>query len=160
MTLATASAADHSGILLLALQAFQVAFLWLHDWLPLPPLNDVAAVRAADTRSRLITTTLIQSLPFTWLLYETMNSLGRPFSASLTMWLWIGYGLLLLGQLRAWWVPYLLVPDAKRAARYDVMFGRTHAFLPRRNGIVPNTLHVLLHLVTFSTLLVLAFRSR
>lgn len=32
-------------VLLLALQALQVAFLWLHDWIPLGRLNDVAAAR-------------------------------------------------------------------------------------------------------------------
>jgi len=36
------------------------------------------------------------------------------------------------------------------------MFAATHAFLPERNGIRPNTLHVILHLATLATLLVLA----
>ncbi|SDG11020.1 hypothetical protein [Paraburkholderia phenazinium] len=50
---------------------------------------------------------------------------------------------------------YLVRPDAKRAARYRIMFGNTHSFLPMRNGMVPNTLHVLLHLSTAVTLVVL-----
>jgi len=68
---------------LLGLQAFQVAFLWLHDWLPLGRLNDVAAVRRQHT-------------------------LG---------WLWISYGILLVGQIRAWWIPYLFKPEPARAER-------------------------------------------
>ena len=35
------------------------------------------------------------------------------------------------------------------------MFGATHAFLPERKGIGPNTLHVILHIVTLTTLVVL-----
>jgi hypothetical protein len=30
-------------MVLLALQVFQVLFLWVHDWIPLGHLNDVAA---------------------------------------------------------------------------------------------------------------------
>ena len=62
--------------------------------------------------------------------------------------LWIANGILLAGQLRAWWVPYLLRAEPTRAARYRTMFGKTHAFLPVRNGMVPNTAHVLLHVCT------------
>ena len=61
----------------------------------------------------------------------------------------------LAGQLTAWWVPYLIRPEPVRAKRYRVMFGNTHAFLPERNGIVPNTLHCLLHVATVATLIVL-----
>ncbi len=42
-------------MVLLALQVFQVLFLWVHDWIPLGRLNDVAAVRSQDTRRHLIT---------------------------------------------------------------------------------------------------------
>jgi hypothetical protein len=41
------------------------------------------------------------------------------------------------------------------ADRYRVMFGRTHTFLPHRNGLVPNTAHVFLHVCTLVTLVVL-----
>jgi hypothetical protein len=37
-------------MVLLALQVLQVLFLWVHDWIPLGRLNDVAAVRSQDTR--------------------------------------------------------------------------------------------------------------
>jgi len=39
------------------------------------------------------------------------------------------------------------------------MFGNTHSFLPKRNGMVPNTAHILLHLSTASTLLVLYYEG-
>jgi hypothetical protein len=145
--------------LLLALQAFQVLFLWVHDWIPLGRLNDVAAVRTADTLPRLVVITLAQSVPFTIGLFFSARYFGQPYPHWLSMWLWISYGMLFVGQLRAWWVPYLLKPEPKRAERYQRMFGNTHSFLPKRNGIVPNTAHILLHLATAATLLVLFMRA-
>jgi hypothetical protein len=35
------------------------------------------------------------------------------------------------------------------------MFGNTHSFLPKRTGMVPNTAHILLHVATLATLMVL-----
>jgi len=80
---------------------FQVLFLWLHDWVPLGGLNDVAAIRTQDTTLRLIIVTLIQSVPFSIGLLFSALHLGRPFPHWLYMWLWISYGLIFLGQLRA-----------------------------------------------------------
>jgi len=130
-------------------------FLWFHDWIPLGRLNDVAAVRSQDTLQRLIVVTLIQSVPWTIGLYFSIEYFGQPHPAWLDGWLRITYLLLFLGQLRAWWLPYLIRPEAARAARYQIMFGNTHAFLPQRHGMVPNTLHVLLHISTVATLVLL-----
>jgi hypothetical protein len=71
------------------------------------------------------------------------------------MWLWISYIFLVVGVIRAWWVPYFLGADARRVGRYRIMFGNTHSFLSERNGIVPNTAHILLLLAGFATLVVL-----
>jgi len=150
------SLTDHRAeIILLALRLFQVLFLWLHDWIPLGSLNDVAAVRSLDTTRRLVTVTLIQSVPFTLGLLFCLRNFGLPYPHWLYMWLWISYGALFVGQIRAWWIPYLLRAEPERAARYQVMFGKTHTFRPVRHGLVPNTAHILLHLATLATLLVL-----
>jgi hypothetical protein len=137
---------------LLALQVFQVLFLWFHDWIPLGRLNDVAAVRRQDTLGRLVRVTLIQSVPFTIGLFYSARYFHQPYPGWLHEWLWISYGVLFVGQMRAWWVPYLIKPEPERAERYRKMFGNTHSFLPRRNGMVPNTAHILLHLATAATL--------
>ena len=142
-------------ITLIGLQSFQVAFLWIHDWVPLGRLNDVAAVRKEDSLQRLVSVTLVQSLPWSIGLFFSARYFGRSYPDWLVMWLWISYTLLFLGQLRAWWVPYLLKPDPDRAQRYRRIFGNTHSFLPERNGMVPNTAHILLHAATAATLLVL-----
>lgn len=145
--------------ILLALQVLQVLFLWIHDWIPLGRLNDVAAVRSQDTLGRLVTVTFVQSMPWTIGLYFSVRYFGRAYPDWLNSWLWISYVVLLLGQIRAWWVPYLFRPDPKRAARYRIMFGKTHAFLPVRNGLVPNTAHIMLHVCTVATLAVLLARD-
>ena len=149
-----------AATLLIVVQALQVLFLWTHDWIPLGRLNDVAAVRAADTTARLVAVTLVQSLPFSVLLALSVAHLGEPRPPGLTLALWISYSILLAGELRGWWWPYLVRPDPVRAARFRAMFGRTHAFLPVRNGFAPNTAHVALHACTALTLILLALAPR
>jgi hypothetical protein len=146
---------QHVEIILLALQVFQVLFLWIHDWIPLGRLNDVAGVRSQDTTQHLVVVTLMQSVPFTIGLLFSVMHLGRTYPHWLYMWLWISYSLILVGQLRAWWMPYLVHAEPERAARYQIMFGKTHRFLPTRNGLVPNTAHIMLHLATAATLVTL-----
>lgn len=145
--------------LLIALQGLQVLFLWLHDWVPVPPLNDVAAVRAEDGTAKLARTTLIQAVPWTIGLVASAYFAKVGFPPWLRCWLWVSYGLLFAGEIRAWWSPYLVEAEPARAARYRRLFGRTAAFLPQRNGMAPNTLHCLLHACTLATLLVLAWLS-
>jgi hypothetical protein len=139
-------------IVLIVLQGFQVLFLWLHDWVPLGRLNDVKAVRSQDTAFRLVIVTLIQSMPFTIGLLFSLLYFGRLYPRWLSLWLWISYSAIFLGQIRAWWIPYLFRAEPKRAVRYQIMFGNTHHFLPTRNGLVPNTAHIMLHLATAATL--------
>ena len=134
----------------IALQAFVVLFLLLHDWLPLPPLNDVKAAQAADSRIKLVATTLVSTIPYAIALWGCITHIGRDYPAWLEWLLWIGYGALLLGAFRAWWLPYLFVSEPARAARYK-MFANTHAFLPEHNGVRPNTLHVIFHIVALAT---------
>ena len=99
--------------------------------------------------------TIVQSLPFTVGLVATITYAQDGHPAWVWNWLWISYALLFAGELRAWWWPYLFRPDPERSTRYRGMFGRTSAFLPERNGIVPNTLHTVLHASTAATLVAL-----
>jgi hypothetical protein len=115
----------------------------------------VTAVRSRDTWLRLAVVTLTQSAPFTVGLWFSLLRFAQPYPHWLYMWLCISYGLLFVGQIRAWWVPYLFRSEPDRAGRYRIMFGNTHTFLPIRNGLVLNTAHVMLHVATAATLLVL-----
>ena len=145
-----------SELALLALQSFHVAFLFLHDWIPLGRLKDVTAVRRENSLPALIINTLIVGGLFAFWLAASFHYYDHPYPHWLHTWLWVSYALLFLGELRAWWIPYLIYPEPERAARYQSLFGRTHSFLPMRNGIVPNTLHTILHAATFGTVLLLS----
>jgi len=70
--------------------------------------------------------------------------------------LWASYTFLFVGELDAWWVPYFFGSKPERVARYQAMFGGTNSFLRERHGIIPNTLHVILHSSTVALLAALA----
>ena len=141
--------------LLLALQAFHVLFLLLHDWIPLGSLINVAAVRAANPAGKLLIGTLISTSFFLFGLIASFLHRNGPYPHWLRWYLLISYLFLFYGELRAWWIPYFGAPQPERAARYQTMFANTHSFLPARNGIPLNTLHVLLHAFTLATLVVI-----
>lgn len=144
---------------LFGLQCFHVLFLCFHDWIPLGRFNDVKAVRAANPGKKPLFGTLVSAAPFAFGLAASAYYLGRNYPGWLLWYLGVSYLLLFLGELRAWWIPYFFRADASRASRYQTMFGSTHAFLPERNGIRPNTLHVALHAATFATLVILGMLS-
>lgn len=143
--------------LLLALQAFHVLFLLLHDWIPLGSLNNVAAVRAANPGRKLLTATLISTNFYLFGFAASAVHWNGPYPHWLLWYLLISYLFLFIGELTAWWIPYFGRPQPERAARYQAMFGGTHSLLPARNGIPLNTLHVILHIATVATLVVIAF---
>ena len=141
---------------LFGLQCLHVLFLGFHDWIPLGKLNDVRAVREANAEGKLLLGTLVSLAPFAFGLAASAYYIGGSYPHWLLWYLGVSYLLLFLGELQAWWIPYFFRSDPARAARYQVMFGNTHAFLPARNGIRPNTLHVTLHMLTLTTLVVLS----
>lgn len=144
---------------LLALQCFVVLFLLLHDWIPLGTLNDLKGVSQADSLGKRVAATLISAVPFGIGFVASVIYSSRTFPSWLFWWLWISYALLFYGILQAWWIPYFLHPAPEKAARYQVMYGKTHAFLPERNGIRVNTLHVIFHAATVGLLIALGIVS-
>jgi hypothetical protein len=139
---------------LIVLQAVQVTFLLLHDWVPLGRLSNLAAVRAIDSRQKRLWTTLLSALPY---------AIGLGFSiarfSDWPIWLrtyleWL-YAISLLAVLRAWWLPYLSPKDSARAARYRVRFAGTLSFLPKRHGFSPDAMHTVYHGVVVVTVVLL-----
>jgi hypothetical protein len=147
---------------LIGLQAFQVLFLALHDWVPLGRLSNLTAVRGENPGSRLWVATLVSTAPFAVGLAATAFYFYTRgiFPGWVRWWVWISYGLLFVGELRAWWIPYFFGTTPERTARAKGMFEGTYAFLPERHGLRPDTLHVILHVVTAATLVVLGILSR
>jgi hypothetical protein len=140
-------------------QVIAVIFLALHDWVPLGILNNVTGLRAVDTRAKLLISTVVSTLPFAAVLFASILHMHDQFPAWLIWWLWATYIACAYGILRAWWIPYLGSPDPDRAARYRVRFAGTHGFLPVRNGIRPDSLHLAFHTLVASILIMLASRT-
>ena len=145
--------------LFLACQFLVVLFIAVHDWVPLGKLNNLSGIQAVDSKGKLFVVTALSTLPFAIGLAASVYYSARGLPGWVMWWLWISYGLGVYGMLRAWWVPYLLVRDPVRAARYQVRFSQTHAFLPARNGIRPDTLHVCFHLVLVTLVVCLSVRT-
>lgn len=140
---------------LLALQGLHVAFLLLHDWVPLGRLNDIHAVQATHPRRLLLMGTLVSSLlPGIGLALSLLHPRAWPYW--LAIYLAFAYLFLFAGEIEAWWAGYLFGYRADRADSYHAMYGKTLAFLPQRHGIRPNALHVMLHAATLMTLVLLA----
>jgi hypothetical protein len=139
----------------LACQLFVVLFIALHDWIPLGSLNNLKGAHSADPRAKLVQVTLLSTLPFAIGLVGSAYYASTRFPTWLVWLLWITYGGAMYGMLRTWYVPYLLVAEAARVERYQKMFSHTHAFLPTRNGIAPNTLHVIFHAILIATVALL-----
>jgi hypothetical protein len=140
---------------LVGLECFAALFVGLHNWVSLGALNDLKGVRAEFTRGKLLVTTLTNFTPVAIGLAGSVVYFGREYPGWLIWFLWIFYLLACFGSLKAWWIPYLFRAEPERAARYQVMYGATHAFLPERNGIRPNTLHVIFDAATVAILVCL-----
>jgi hypothetical protein len=99
---------------------------------------------------------LISTTPFAFALAASLHYWAKRFPGWLMIYLWVSYTFLFVGEPEAWWFPYFFGAKPERAERYQSMFGGTYSFLPQRHGIVPNTLHVILHVSTVALLAVLA----
>jgi len=64
---------------LIAMQGFQLAFLLLHDWVPLGRLNDVAAIRRTTTPMQKIAGLLVPGIPVLIALALSVHYLGSEY---------------------------------------------------------------------------------
>lgn len=136
-----------SELLLVIGLSLILLFMLAHDWVPLGQLNDVKAVKDTRPTSELVMVTLIGSVQIALLLVLTLRFAGRTYPLWAKLWLVIHQSCIFAGALLDWWIPYLSgFGAANKVESYRLMFGNTHVFLPIRNGIVPNTLHVIFHL--------------
>jgi hypothetical protein len=160
MTQHVSSIGSSLDAVFLTLQSLVVIFLFFHDWIPLGRLNNLNAIRGEDSIGQRVYVTLLGALPAGVCLWLSARHFGQPYPMPTEIWLWITYVLFVAGMLRAWWLPYLLFPDAERAARYQTIFAGTHTFLRRRNGIAPDTLHTIFHVCLMATFVTLCIRER
>lgn len=153
---------------LLGMQIYMVLFLLLHDWVKIGPFTDPTGVGLENTLGQAIFQTVVNTLPILISFVLAVLYRGRRYPIGAKIYLMALYPVYLFGEFQAWWLPYLFGKTIWRdfeetVARYQVMFGQTHAFLPELNGIVVNTAHVLLHsftLISFGVFLYLFTKRR
>jgi len=135
-----------SFILLQIILFFVITF---HDWVHLPPLTDIRALeKNSSTKGR-----VINSLIFALFVLIPL-ALTWEYAPYFPTWalgvIIVFYGVLSLGTIASWWIPYFFgSPDTHKKAFAE--YENTHHFLPARgDNIVPNTFHVILHVLIWS----------
>ena len=143
-------------VTLIALQVWFVLFVALHDWVPLGRLTNRAGARGVDSTAKLLWTTIWSTVPFAFGLGACLWYATCP--GWLVTYLWVSYGIALGGALLSWWIPYLFGADEEKKKRFRERFAGTLGFLPERNGIRPDALHVVLHASLLAILVLLWIR--
>ena len=136
------------------LQTILLIFMLFHDWIPVPPLNDVGTLKKVDGHFYRLLGSFINGatvlIPLSITLYYHQSSM--PLSASVTIFSF--YFFLTIGTILSWWVPYFFGSSQKHQEQFG-KFKNTHHFLPARGSHVrPNTLHVILHLQVWLCLMI------
>lgn len=140
-------------ITFITLQFILLLFMLFHDWVSIPPLTNIPALKAASSNSYLLLgsvingTSVIIPLIIT-LLYFTKTHIPLLAAIIVTDF----YFVLTVGTILSWWTPYFFGSSSKHKTRF-AKFKDTHHFLPARgDNVIPNTLHVILHLQVWACL--------
>lgn len=120
--------------------------LALHDLIHFPPFTNIKDLKAAESESRRFTDVAINGLcgliPLALVVWYGSNQPAWSLRTIKGF-----YGLLLMGALLSWWVPYLFGSPAEHRKAFE-KFKNTHNFLPARGeNVVPNTFHVIMHIM-------------
>lgn len=147
---------------LFILQGYMVLFLALHDWVKIGPFTDPDGFDNANTLKEAILQTVGNTLPILFSFLLAIMFAGKTYPLAARIYLMLVYPIYLFGEFQAWWLPYFFGKTIGRdfeetVARYQVMFGETHAFLPEMNGIVVNTAHVFLHSATMTSFFIFLY---
>lgn len=135
-------------------QFILLIFMLFHDWIPISPWNDIPTLRLKDgffyraLSSVINGAAVLIPLLITWKYHRTI----LPLSAAIEITAF--YVLLTIGTIFSWWVPYIFGSSEKHKQQFS-KFKNTHHFLPpRQDHVVPNTLHVILHLQVWACLVI------
>ena len=133
------------------LQIILAFFLAFHDWLDLPPLTDIKALEKYHTKKERLLSSCINTILVLIPSLMTIQSRGH-FSLRGIAFIVISYLLLTIGTICAWWIPYIFGSSQEHKQGF-VEYKNTHTFLPARgDNVVPNTLHIIMHLFIWSCL--------
>lgn len=132
----------------LIIQSILFLFMALHDWVDIPPLTDLPALKKAHSFKFRVFGSLINAGLVLIPLIVTVFYFDSPLPLWAKILFAVIYGFITFGTITAWWIPYFgggyLIHGNK--AGFEE-YRNTHTFLPPRGDhVVPNTLHVLLHI--------------
>ncbi len=127
------------------LQVVLLLFMTFHDWVHLPRLLDMGEMEKHSTKLGRV----INSFIF-FLLIAVPLCLTWVYQPHYPLWVKIVlvsiYGLLTMGTIFSWWVPYFFGSSDQQKKGF-AEYKKTHHFLPARgDNVIPNTFHVILHL--------------
>jgi hypothetical protein len=116
-----------------------------HDWIHIPPLTDICELeKHYSKKERLISSSIYAFIIMMPLLLTWYYRFSFPQWVLIIF--VIDYGLLTSGTIISWWIPYLFGRMESHKKEFTV-YQNTHCFLPSRGeNIIPNTLHVILHI--------------
>jgi len=135
--------------LFIVFQTILLIIITLHDWVHLPPFTDIRTLeKHSSVRGRIINSAIFFLLVFIPL---ALTIIYQPhFSRSVRIALLNFYGWMSLGTIVSWWIPYFFGGYSESYKAHFAEYQNTHHFLPARGtNIVPNTFHVLMHLLVW-----------
>ncbi len=130
------------------IQCVLFLFMTLHDWVDIPPFTNLKALRKAHSvKSRLIGSLVNGGLVLIPIIVSLLY-IASPLPLWARILFVIIYGLITIGTITAWWIPYFVGRYWLHGNKTGFEeYRNTHSFLPPRgDNIVPNTLHVILHI--------------
>lgn len=138
-------------VVFIILQITLLLFMVGHDWIHVPPFTNIPELKKAHSfNDRVLTTCINTSFVLLPLLLTIRYQPYFPERVSII--LIIFYSILTLGTLCAWWIPYIWGSSEQHKHGFRE-YRETHHFLPKRGtNVVPNTLHVILHLQVWACL--------
>src|SRR5580765_315597 len=119
-------------IFFVILQFILLIFMLFHDWIPIPPFNDIAALKISDTNSHRLLGSFINGITVLIPLIITLiyyDQLHNHFFAIITITAF--YCLITIGTILMWWTPYFFGSSQKHKQAFS-KFNNTHHFLPAR----------------------------
>lgn len=137
---------------------FILLFMIVQDLVPLGALNDIEAIASVESFNEIIVTMLIGAVQILLILGGVLLFMGKRYPLLVRIWLLVHPTCILLGAIISWWIPYFFgTGTEEKIKRFNIMFGNTHSFLPIMNGMAPNTLHTIFHLVLLICIIITSY---
>lgn len=136
--------------LFIILQVILFFVMTFHDWVHLPPLTDLRAMEKHSTKKGRLINSLIFAFIVAYPLYLTYFYQDN-LKGSVLWPIVLTYGLLTLGTILSWWVPYFFGSFSQAHKEAFLEYKDTHHFLPPiGDNVIPNTFHVILHVLIWA----------